>query len=29
VIGGDDGSAPSKMKLYKDATTVDINIMEE
>ncbi len=29
MIGGDDGSAPSKMKLYKDVTTVDINIMEE
>ncbi|CDW90648.1 UNKNOWN [Stylonychia lemnae] len=29
VIGGDEGTAPSKMKLYKNVSTVDINIMEE
>lgn len=29
VIGGDEGSAPSKMKLYKNVEAVDINILEE
>jgi len=29
VIGGDEGTAPSKMKLYKNVSTVDINILEE
>lgn len=29
MIGGDDGTAPARMKLYKDVATVDINIMEE
>jgi len=29
VIGGEDGTAPSKMKLYKNVEAVDINIMED
>jgi hypothetical protein len=29
VIGGDEGTAPSKMKLYKNVEAVDINIIEE
>lgn len=29
VIGGDEGTAPSKMKIYKNETNVDINIIEE
>ena len=29
VIGGDEGTAPSKMKVYKNEQTVDISILEE
>lgn len=29
IIGGDEGTAPSKMKLYKNVEAVDINILEE
>lgn len=29
VIGGEDGTAPSKLKLYKDVEAVDINILED
>lgn len=29
IIGGDDGTAPSKCKLYKNVEAVDINILEE
>lgn len=29
VIGGEDGTAPSKMKLYKNVEAVDINILED
>lgn len=29
VIGGDEGTAPSKMKIYKNVEAVDINILEE
>eukprot|EP00352_Strombidinopsis_acuminata_P001904 CAMPEP_0176395352 /NCGR_PEP_ID=MMETSP0126-20121128/43341_1 /TAXON_ID=141414 ORGANISM="Strombidinopsis acuminatum, Strain SPMC142" /NCGR_SAMPLE_ID=MMETSP0126 /ASSEMBLY_ACC=CAM_ASM_000229 /LENGTH=106 /DNA_ID=CAMNT_0017768181 /DNA_START=196 /DNA_END=516 /DNA_ORIENTATION=- len=29
VIGGPDGKSPSKMKLYKNESTVDINIQED
>jgi len=29
VIGGENGSAPSKMKLYKDVEAVDISILED
>jgi hypothetical protein len=29
VIGGEDGTAPSKMKIYKNVEAVDINIMED
>ena len=29
IIGGEEGTAPSKMKLYKNVTDVDINILEE
>lgn len=29
VIGGEEGTAPSKMKIYKDVANVDINILEE
>lgn len=29
VIGGEEGSAPSKMKLYKDVEAVDMSILED
>ena len=29
VIGGEDGTAPAKMKLYKNVEAVDINILED
>ena len=29
VIGGEDGTAPSNMKVYKNVEAVDINILEE
>ncbi len=29
VIGGDEGSAPSKLKLYKNVEAVDISILED
>ena len=29
VIGGEEGTAPAKMKIYKDVANVDINILEE
>ena len=29
VIGGDESSAPSRMKLYKDVEAVDISILED
>lgn len=29
IIGGEEGAAPSKVKLYKDVEAVDINILEE
>ena len=29
VIGGDEGSAPSKLKLYTNVEAVDINILED
>ena len=27
IIGGEDGTSPSKMKLYKNVEAVDINII--
>ena len=29
LIGGDEGEAPSSLKLYKNENTVDINIQED
>ena len=29
VIGGSEGTSPSKMKIYKNEEAVDINIVEE
>jgi len=29
VIGGEEGSAPAKMKIYKNVEAVDINILED
>ena len=29
VIGGDEGTSPAKMKLWKNVEAVDINILEE
>lgn len=29
IIGGEDGTAPGKMKVYKDVEAVDINILED
>ncbi len=29
IIGGDEGTAPSKLKIYKNVEAVDINILEE
>ena len=29
VVGGEDGTAPSKMKIYKNVEAVDINILED
>jgi hypothetical protein len=29
VIGGDEGTAPSHMKIYKNEIAVDINIIED
>lgn len=29
IIGGDEGTAPSNMKIYKNVEAVDINILEE
>ena len=29
IIGGHDGTAPSKMKIYKNVEAVDINILED
>lgn len=29
IIGGDEGTAPSKMKLFRNVEVVDINILEE
>jgi len=29
VIGGEEGTAPSKMKVWKNRETVDIDILEE
>ena len=29
IIGGEDGTAPTKMKLYKNVEAVDINILED
>jgi hypothetical protein len=29
IIGGEGGTAPSKVKLYKDVEAVDINILED
>ncbi len=29
VIGGEDGTAPASMKIYKNVEAVDINIMED
>lgn len=29
VIGGEEGSAPSKMKIYRDVEAVDISILED
>lgn len=29
VIGGEDGTAPARMKLYKNVEAVDISILED